>query len=136
MCINHSAIVPAYGSRAVAPKTPLMSALENLSILAAGRGACLCLEHAIHGVVVMADSAWSDETSRHGARMTSQAVFDLQNHNGFSRATVLVGTTNAHTDDDLMMDCDIAGAAIDLLNVLSADPVTSHQVSAPWQIAA
>lgn len=98
----------------------LCDALGQLSQLAAGRGACMCLEHADLGVTVIADDAWHLDGAATYARRQKHTVFSLQGHAGFDTISVLVGVTEEDELKSMLDDCAIAAAAVDLVASVSA----------------
>jgi hypothetical protein len=104
-----------FEDRVVVDDSALVSALGNLSKVASGRGACMCLEHAMLGVAVIADESWTiseADTLRHRDRHT---VISVRDHEGFDKVSVLVGSATESERGMMMLDCAIAAAALELV---------------------
>lgn len=97
----------------------LSDALEHLSALANGRGACMCLEHSDIGVTVIADTAWHMDEAATLSKRHKHSVFSLRGHEGFDTISVLVGAAHDDELDQMRDDCAIAAAAIDLVASVS-----------------
>ncbi|GHC66757.1 hypothetical protein [Neogemmobacter tilapiae] len=100
--------------------SPLNDALGHLSQLAAGRGACMCLEHPDLGVTVIADDAWHLDGAATYQKRQKHTVFSLQGHAGFDTISVLVGVADEDELQSMLGDCAIAAAAVDLVASVGA----------------
>ena len=109
----------AFEDRMLAEGSPLYDAMGLLSQLASGRGACMCLEHPDHGITVIADDAWTHDSTDTMHRRDRHSVFSLKGHEGFDTISVLVGAATEDELDLMMGDCAIAAAALDLVASVS-----------------
>jgi hypothetical protein len=115
----HPSILDVLENQMMTDGSALIDALGQLSQLASGRGACMCLEHPRHGVTVIADDAWNQDGETTLRQRQKHSVFSLQGFEGFDTISVLVGAANADELDLMTGDCAIAAAALDLVATVS-----------------
>ncbi len=115
----HPTIVDMIEDQMLTEGSALTDALGLLSQLASGRGACMCLEHADLGVTVIADEAWHLDGASTLRKRQKHTVFSLRGHEGFDTISVLVGAADEDELSQMMGDCAIAAAAVDLVASVS-----------------
>lgn len=108
---------------------PLADALVTLSVLAGGRGTCMCLEHAHLGVTVIADPSWQLDRELTLMKREHLSVVSLVGHEGFDKIAVLVGAPEGNVIAELKRDCAIVAAAIDVVASVAAASASVDRVN-------
>jgi hypothetical protein len=126
MFTKQPSILDVFESQIALSGSPLFDALNQLSQLASGRGACMCLEHPDHGITVIADSAWHHDGDATFQNRRKHSVFSLRDHEGFDTISVLVGVADAGELDAMKTDCAIAAAALGLVASVSVANALSN----------